>query len=133
MADRDELQTTEVEKTLAGDLLRLHAESYGKGASEARVYVLEDVVFCVLDGVELLPNEQFLVDTGHGEAVTEIRHRFQLAIETSFRAAVERSTGRRVVSFLSNTGLEPNYTVEIFRLGPRVESRLTEPQERERT
>ena len=52
-----------------------------------------------------------------GDGVIEVRGRYQQAIETTFRAAVERITGRRVTSFASVTKLEPNYVVEIFRLG----------------
>ncbi len=48
----------------------------------------------------------------------EVRARYQQAIETTFRAAVERATGRRVVSFVSVTKLDPNYIVEIFPLAP---------------
>jgi len=35
---------------------------------------------------------------------------------TTFTAIVERATGRRVTSFLSNTSVEALYSVEIFRL-----------------
>ena len=49
------------------------------------------------------------------------------AIETTFRSAVERATGRRVVSFASATKLAPNYVVEVFRLGPAKDWALDEP------
>jgi hypothetical protein len=45
---------------------------------------------------------------------------FQEAIETTFSSAVERATGRRVIAFLSQTNLDPNFAVEIFRLAPRA-------------
>ena len=75
----------------------------------------------MLDDLELLPNEEFLLSSGMGDGVIEVRGRYQQAIETTFRAAVERATGRQVTSFASVTKLEPHYVVEIFRLG--------EPQE----
>ena len=113
--------TAQVEQELSEELLRLHCESYGKGASESHVYIHDDLVVCMLDNLELLPNEEFLVQSGMGEGVIEVRSRYQQAIETTFRAAVERATGRRVTSFASITKLEPNYVVEIFRLGePQV-------------
>ncbi|HEX8066442.1 MAG TPA: Na-translocating system protein MpsC family protein [Thermoleophilaceae bacterium] len=108
---------SKVEVALARELLKIHEDSYGRGATDARVYVHDDLIVCMLDELELLPNEEFLIGAGQGEAVTEIRGRYQQAIETTFRAAVERSTGRRVVSFASITKLAPNYVVEIFRLG----------------
>ena len=119
--------TEEVSAQVGEELLRLHAETYGKGAQRAQVVVCEDVVYCMLDGLELLPNEEFMVDAGRGDAVVELRLTYQQAIETTFRAAVERATGRRVVSFASITKLSPNYAVEVFRLGPRKEAPLQEP------
>lgn len=93
MSDDRKIAANEVEQTLGRELLKIHEESYGKGASDARVYVHDDLVVAMLDGLELLPNEKFLADAGRGDAVIEIRGRYQQAIETTFRAAVERSTG----------------------------------------
>jgi uncharacterized protein YbcI len=122
-----ELTTEEMERQLAQELLHIHETSYGKGAEHARAHILDDLVICLLDGVELLPNEEFLIKAGRGDAVLDIRTRYQQAIETTFRAAVERVTGQRVVSFASQTNLEPNYVMETFRLGPNTSSTLEEP------
>lgn len=99
--------------------MRIHGESYGRGAARARTYILENDVVCFLDDVELLPNEEFLIDNGQADTVLNVRSKFQQAIETTFRAAVERATGRRVIAFSSHTQLDPNYVVETFRLEPR--------------
>lgn len=104
---------------IAQELLRIHRETYGKGAASAKALIDEDTVVVFLDGLELLPNEEFLIGGGEAQAVIDVRYRYQQAIETTFRAAVERATGRRVISFVSATKLAPNYVVEIFRLGPR--------------
>ena len=108
----------DTELALAEELMRIHCESYGKGAALCRVHILDDMVVALLDQMELLPNEEFMIEAGKGDAVIEIRSRYQQAIETAFRAAVERSTGRKVTSFASKTKLDPNYCVEIFRLAP---------------
>jgi uncharacterized protein YbcI len=108
----------QLERELAAELLRIHKESYGKGAAEARAHILDDLVVCMLDEIEMLPAEQFLIDSGEGQGVIEVRSRYQAAIETTFRAAVERGTGRRVISFASVTKLDPNYVIETFRLAP---------------
>ena len=118
MAD-DRLDIGEAEQALGEELMRIHKESYGKGAAAVSVHINDDLVVCLLDDIELLPNEAFMVDAGKGDAVVDIRGRYQHAIETTFSAAVERATGRRVISFASVTKLAPNYAVEIFRLGPR--------------
>jgi uncharacterized protein YbcI len=111
-----------IEQALGEELLRIHEESYGKSARTSRVYIHDDVVFCMLDDLELMRNEEFLIGAGHEEAVLSIRSQYQQAIRATFSAAVERATGRRVISFASITGLDPNYVVEIFRLGPSERS-----------
>ena len=118
-----------VEAALAEDLLRIHTDSYGKGAARATVQMIDDAVICFLDELELQRNEEFMINAGHADAVVEMRSRYEAAIETTFQAAVERATGRRVVSFVSATKLSPNYAVEIFRLGPRKELPQDVPSE----
>jgi uncharacterized protein YbcI len=107
----------QVRDELAREILRIHEESYGKGAGDARAIVFEDWVFVVLDELELLPNEKFLVENGRADTVTQVRHQYQLAIQSSFKAAVERATGRSVVGFASTSSVEePRFVAEIFKL-----------------
>ena len=101
---------------LAEEMLRIHRETYGKGARETEAYLLGDSVVCFLDDLELLPNEEFMIERDMADAVVEIRQRYQEAVGESFIAAVERATGRRVTSFLSRMNLDPHFVVEIFRL-----------------
>jgi uncharacterized protein YbcI len=112
------LQTAEMERDLAVEMLRIHEESYGRGAGSAQVHYLQDTIICLLNDLELLPNEAFLIQEGHGDGVVEVRGRYQQAIEATYRAAVERATGRRVLSFVSATKLDPNWAIEVFRLAP---------------
>jgi len=107
----------QVTDEIAREILRIHEESYGKGAENAHAMVSESWVIVVLDGLELLPNEQFLVEKGEEGTVMQVRTQYQSAIRSSFSAAVERATGRRVTGFASTTSLEePRYSVEVFRL-----------------
>jgi uncharacterized protein YbcI len=123
------LNTQDLERQLADELLRVHLKTYGRGAASGHVYIHDDLVVCMLDDLELLPNEEFLVGNGHGEGVVDIRTRYQQAIETTFRAAVERIIGRRVISFASITKLDPNYVVEIFRLGEERDFPVEDPDD----
>ena len=45
-----------------------------------------------------------------------MRQDFQRRMETRYREAIERITGRNVVAFLSQAHLEPDITMEIFFL-----------------
>jgi uncharacterized protein YbcI len=107
----------EVREEIAREILRIHEESYGKGAERAHALIGEDYVVVVLDEIELLPNEKFLIDHGKQETVVQVRTQYQHAIQASFRAAIERATGRTVVGFASTTSIdEPRFVAEIFRL-----------------
>lgn len=119
-------QIEQIERELAAELLRIHQEAYGRGAGASRVHYLQDTIICLMDDLELLPNEEFLIKEGHGDGVVEVRSRYQQAIEATYRAAVERATGRRVISFTSSTKLDPNWLIEVFRLAPTNHTSLAD-------
>lgn len=118
-SDRREPPTQkQIHEEVAKDILRIHEESYGKGARHSQAFVMDDWVIVVLDDIELLPNEQFLLDNGDADTVSQVRTRYQQAIQTTFCAAIERATGRTVVGFASaNSVEEPRFMAEIFKLG----------------
>ncbi len=107
----------QVRDEVGREILRIYEESYGAGATYAETLVGDHWVIVVLDGLQLLPNEQFLVDSGEQETVMEVRTRYQHAIRSSFSAAIERATGRTVIGFASTTSVEePRFMAEVFRL-----------------
>jgi Na+-translocating membrane potential-generating system (MpsC) len=68
----------------------------------------------------LMPNEEFLLANGQVGTVEHLRRQYQKAIAPTFRAAVERVTGRAVRGFSSHVELADDpFMVEIFRLEPR--------------
>jgi len=114
---REPPSPSEVSEEISRDILRIHEESYGKGAGKAHTFVGEDFVAVVLDDLELLPNEKFLVEHGEQETVLQVRSHYQHAIRASFSAAIERATGRSVIGFASTTSMgEPPFAAEIFKL-----------------
>jgi uncharacterized protein YbcI len=106
-----------VRHDIAEELLKVHHEAYGTGASEVQVHVADDLVVIVLD-IELNPAERTLIDADRSDAVKDVRESFQQAIAPTFSAIVERATGRRVAGFLSSMSVDPLFAVEIFRLEP---------------
>jgi len=107
----------EIHEEIGREIIGILEESYGRGAESAQAIVTDGWVIVLLDGLELLPNEQFLVDRGNGDAVIHVRAQYQMAIQGTFRAAIERATGRRVIGFASTTSVaEPRFMAEVFRL-----------------
>lgn len=106
------------EDQIADEILSVHESSYGVGASDVVVHLLDDAVVVLIDGLELTAGERTLIEGGEGRHVLRMRTEFQGVIEPTFTAIVERATGRRVRTFFSNTSLEDLLSVEFFRLHP---------------
>lgn len=97
------------------ELVRLYASHYGKGPTKARSYQNDDSISCLMQDT-LTPAEITLKERGKGDAVVQMRHAFQSAMEEEFGSIVERETSRRVVGFMSQVTLEPDAAIEVFLL-----------------
>lgn len=115
VSEQDEI-TGETLAAISRQMVRLKAEHYGKGATEAKAYVCDDWLFCVLKG-GMTPVERTLLQNGEGALVRQVRLRFQETMGTSFTGAVEEETGRPVLTYQSQVLFDPDFTVEIFLLG----------------
>ncbi len=68
-----------------------------------------------------------LVSLGKEDAVLQIRHTFQDAMEADAIALVSELTGREVVAFMSTNHTDPDYAAEIFVLDLEIDrARLAE-------
>jgi uncharacterized protein YbcI len=98
-------------------IVRIHAEHYGKGATQAKTYAWDNLVVTVLRDV-LTTAERTLVGVDRADTVRDVRSTFQSTMEATFREAVERLTGRRVHSFMSQVDPSRGVGVEVFVLEP---------------
>jgi uncharacterized protein YbcI len=107
---------------ISNSIVGLYREGFGRGPTAAKTYVLDDLVICVLrDGLTQV--ERTLRDRGDAEFVRDMRLRFQSAVETDLRAAVEEATDRKVIAFLSQATVDPELMIEVFFLdGDLVEN-----------
>src|SRR3954453_3966828 len=80
--------------------VRLLHEYTGRGPTRSRTTIDHDSVMILL-GDTLTRGERKLVEAGKKERVLEVRHDFQLAMESELVAAVEEATGRKVIAFMS--------------------------------
>ena len=79
----------------------------------------ENGVFVVLEDT-LTRGEQTLNDAGDGEAVLDLRRRWQRVMEKDLSREIEVLTGRTVVGFMSDNHIDPDLAVEVFVLAPRT-------------
>ncbi len=116
MSTQDEI-SGDVLGAISREMVRLKAEHYGKGATEAKTYVCDDWLFCVLKG-GMTTVEQTLLEHGDQDLVRQVRLRFQENMDDSFMGVVARLTGRQVLAYQSQVLFNPDFAVEIFLLGP---------------
>jgi uncharacterized protein YbcI len=100
---------------ISNAVVRLVREHFGKGPTQAKTLLHDDVVVTVLRG-GFTHAEKTLYKAGRADIVDEGRRAMQGVFEREMRAAVERLTGRRVAAFLSANHHEPDASVEIFLL-----------------
>ncbi len=104
-----------VRQTIANEMVRLHAEYYGRGPTKARVFSDGPFLAVVLEET-FTPAEKTLIARGEADGIQDIRRRFQRVMEEQFTALIEQATGQQVRAFLSETNLKEDISVEIFIL-----------------
>ena len=106
-----------IRSAISQAVVQLHADHYGKGATQAKTYLWDNLAVTLLRDV-LTVSERTLIKAGRVDLVLEVRNAFQDTMEPHFRDAVERITGRRVVAFMSQVDPLDEYGVEVFVLAP---------------
>jgi len=109
--------TGPVASEISNAVVRLVREHFGKGPTQAKTLLHDDVVVTVLRG-GFTHAEKTLYRAGHADVVEEGRRAMQSVFEREMRTAVERLTGRRVSAFLSANHHDPDASVEVFLLEP---------------
>jgi uncharacterized protein YbcI len=105
---------------ISESLVSLHREYYGKGPTKAKTFFMDDTVLCLLRGGFTVV-ERTLIENGREQAVHDIRHSFQLAMEERFTNVVEDALGRKVVAYMSQVHNDPDVSAELFVLEPKLD------------
>jgi uncharacterized protein YbcI len=100
---------------VANEIVRLKAQYYGKGPTEAKAYMNDEVLVVALKG-GLTTVERTLLEAGDAGLVRQVRLRFQEVMEQNFIDAVQRLTGQRVLTYMSQIVFDPDYCFEFFVL-----------------
>src|ERR1700729_750532 len=103
-------------------MVALHERYYHRAPVTARTLLLGDeLLVCVLGGV-YTDVEKTIIEIQRAPIVQETRSAFQSAMQNKFIAAVERLSGRQVMTFISNHHVGPDLEVEVFILAPLPEN-----------
>jgi uncharacterized protein YbcI len=110
--------TRESLAAVANEIVRLKAQYYGKGPTEAKAYLNDEVLVVALKG-GLTTVERTLLEAGDDGLVRQVRLRFQEVMEQNFIDAVQRLTGQQVLTYMSQIVFDPDYCFEFFVLSDK--------------
>ena len=113
-------ETGAIASQISRDIVRLHANLYGRGPTKAKTHLSDEFAMCILEEV-FTPAEKTLIRAGNTDQVKATRDAFQDAVEPEFREVVETATGRRVRAFVSvvNTDVDAAFEIFLFENGDR--------------
>jgi uncharacterized protein YbcI len=100
---------------ISTSLVQLHRRFYGKGPTEAKTKLLDNMVVCTLVG-GFTTVERTLIEAEDRESVYLMRRGFQSVMEEEFKRVVEEASGRKVIAYMSAVHLDPELAVELFVL-----------------
>ena len=100
-------------------VVRLMADSTGRGPTKARTTIDRDLVVVMLQNT-LTSGERYLADRDRSEQVLEMRRAYQEAMRSDCVTAIERLTGRTVTAFMSANHIDPDLAAEVFVLKPEI-------------
>lgn len=113
-------ETGAIASQISRDIVRLHADLYGRGPTKAKTHLSDEFAMCILEEV-FTPAEKTLIRAGNTEQVKATRDAFQDAVEPKFREVVEAATGRQIRAFVSvvNTDIDAAFEIFLFENGNR--------------
>jgi uncharacterized protein YbcI len=107
----------ELAARISNTVVRALARTTGRGPTKAKTTLGDNGIFVVLQD-SLTRGEQNLTDAGEGEAVLDLRRRWQRVMRVELSREIEELTGRKVIGFMSDNHLDPDLAVEVFVLEP---------------
>jgi uncharacterized protein YbcI len=107
----------ELAAAISNTVVKALSRTTGRGPTKAKTTIGDNGVFVVLQDT-LTVGEQNLSDAGEGQAVLDLRRRWQRVMEVDVSRQVEELTGRKVIGFMSDNHIDPDLAVEVFVLEP---------------
>jgi len=112
--------TRSLNRDISRAMVALLKDATGRGPGRARTYIEDGLVVTVLHDT-MTKAERTLKDENLEDHVRSLRRIFQGTFRDEAIAIVERLTERKVLAFLSDHAVNPDYAVEAFILEPGLE------------
>jgi uncharacterized protein YbcI len=98
---------------LSNEMVRAQKEFFGKGPTQAKSYILDDMLIIVMRG-GFTTAERTMLDFGHPDLVRQFRQLFENEMTGRLTGMVEELTGRKVATYQSQVMFDPDVVVEMF-------------------
>jgi uncharacterized protein YbcI len=109
----------ELNAAITSAVVGIHTTHLGRGPRTASTFHKDNVIVTIMHDV-MTHAEKALAENEHEEAVSQMRHLFQKAMEADYTNAVERLTGHKVIAFISGNNTDPDIASELFILDHSV-------------
>jgi uncharacterized protein YbcI len=118
VATTDERSTPRnLNREISRALVALFKEATGRGPGHARTYIEDGLVVTVFHDT-MTKAEHTLKDENLEDHVRSLRRIFQGTFREDAIGVIERLTGGKVLAFLSDHAVDPDYAIEAFVLEP---------------
>jgi uncharacterized protein YbcI len=101
-------------------------EYSGRGPTKAYTVIGRNSVHCIV-GDSLTTAERTLANAGHEDGVITARKQMQEAMRSDLVSGVEKLMDRKVIAFMSDNHIDPDYGIESFILEPQPDSGVESP------
>jgi len=114
----------EVEASLANAIIQFEKEHLGRGPSEARAFIIEDMILVRLRGV-LTPAEMSLAQTAEGHSlIKQVRRQLLEGSRSLLEAIVQEKTGSQIKSLHTDISVRNSERVIVFTMAEDLEERF---------
>lgn len=98
---------------ISNEMVRAQKQFFGKGPTEAKSYLLDDLLFIVMRG-GMTTAEQTMLQFGQHDQVRQFRQLFENEMTQRLTDMIENLTGRKVLTYQSQVMFAPDIVVEMF-------------------
>jgi uncharacterized protein YbcI len=98
---------------LSREMVMTMKKYYGRGPTQAKSYLVDDLLFVVMRG-GTTEGERTLLDAGMTDTVREFRQKFENLMAERLVGTVEQLTDRKVLTYQSQILFDPEVIVEMF-------------------
>ncbi len=98
---------------ISNEMVRAQKHWFGKGPTQARSYLVDDLLFIVMRG-GLTRAEETMLEFGQQDQVRQFRQLFENEMTERLTGMVEEVTGRKVLTYQSQVLFGPAVVIEMF-------------------